>query len=204
MMPLWLQPKPPTQITLLTKPNCPGNTFVYSWKGGLTMRFYIKMVDKLNVVLRVVVIAFFMIMFMTTFLQVIARNLALFSIPWSDELCRFLIIYVVYLGSGLAARKGRLIRMEVLPMLAKASKKGLHYFYWVAAFFSLGFCIMASYCSVMAMRVNYKAFSAALKIPMAVPYMAIPLGCIFIALNIFANVIELKLEDDKESEEGKA
>lgn len=166
------------------------------------MRFYIKMVDRLDAVLRIVIIAFFMVMFMATFLQVLARNLALFSISWSDELCRFLIVYIVYLGSGLAARKGRLIRMEVLPMLVKASKRGVRRFYWAAAFISLSFCVMASYCTTMVMKINYKAFSAALKIPMAVPYMAIPLGCAVIALNMFANVLELTLED--QAKEGRA
>ncbi len=168
------------------------------------MRSYIKAVDRINDVLRVIVIAFFMMMFAATFLQVIARNLSLFSISWSDELCRFLIIYVVYLGSGLAARNGRLIRMEVLPMLAKASTKGLYRFYWVAAFISLGFGVMTVYCTAQVMKINYNAFSAALKIPMAIPYMALPLGCLVIVLNMFANILELSLEEKQKEQEGRA
>lgn len=159
------------------------------------MSLYIKIVDAVNKVIRVIVIAMFVVMFLAAFLQVIVRNFTHFSVPWSDELCRFLIIYIVYLGAGLAARSGRLIRMEVLPMLAKMSDKGLHRFYWVAAVISLGFAVLTVYCGASAMMVNYKSLSAALKISMAIPYLAIPVGSVFMALNVFANIFELTIQD---------
>lgn len=159
---------------------------------------YLKLVDGLNKVIRVLVVAIFMVMFVATFLQVLARNLGLFSIPWSDELCRFLIVWMVYLGAGLAARTGRLIRMEVLPMLTKMGDRGLHRLYWIAALLSLVFCLLTTYCAGLAISVNYKSLSAALKIPMAVPYLALPVGCIFMLLNLFANVLELTAREGAE------
>ena len=83
------------------------------------MARYIKFVDALNKVVRVILVGMFIVMFLTAFLQVIIRNMTTGSIPWSDELCRYLIIFIVWLGAGLAARSNRLIRMEVLPSLTK-------------------------------------------------------------------------------------
>ncbi len=159
------------------------------------MRGFIRAIDGLNKLIKNFIVAIFMIMFLATFLQVLARNMGLFSIPWSDELCRFLVIYIVYFGSGLAARSGRLIRMEVLPMLTKMGDIGLHRMYWIALIFTFLFCVMTTVCAAMAISVNYRSLSAALKIPMAVPYMALPLGCIYTFLNSLANVFELTLQD---------
>lgn len=80
-------------------------------------------------------------------------------------------------------------------MLAKMSDKGLHRFYWVAAVISLGFAVLTVYCGASAMMVNYKSLSAALKISMAIPYLAIPVGSVFMALNMFANIFELTIQD---------
>lgn len=67
------------------------------------MARYIKFVDALNKVVRVILVGMFIMMFLTAFLQVIIRNMTTGSIPWSDELCRYLIIFIVWLGAGLAA-----------------------------------------------------------------------------------------------------
>ena len=101
------------------------------------MAHYIKLVDCINRVVRIVLIGMFIVMFLTAFAQVIVRNMTTGSIPWSDELCRFLIIYIVWLGAGLAARSNRLIRMEVLPSLTRMSDKTLHMMYWICGADSL-------------------------------------------------------------------
>ena len=130
------------------------------------MAHYIKLVDCINRVVRIVLIGMFIVMFLTAFAQVIVRNMTTGSIPWSDELCRFLIIYIVWLGAGLAARSNRLIRME---------DKTLHMMYWISAFISLGFAGLTVYCAVQVISVNYKTVSAALQLSMAIPYVAIPI-----------------------------
>ena len=106
------------------------------------MARYIKFVDALNKVVRVILVGMFIMMFLTAFLQVIIRNMTTGSIPWSDELCRYLIIFIVWLGAGLAARSNRLIRMEVLPSLTKMSDRNLHIMYWISTIISLGFAVL--------------------------------------------------------------
>ncbi len=165
------------------------------------MAHYIKLVDCINRVVRIVLIGMFIVMFLTAFAQVIVRNMTTGSIPWSDELCRFLIIYIVWLGAGLAARSNRLIRMEVLPSLTRMSDKALHMMYWISTFISLGFAGLTVYCAVQVISVNYKTVSAALQLSMAIPYVAIPIGCIYLIMNMLASDFERRLADGKEKAE---
>ena len=144
------------------------------------MARYIKFVDALNKVVRVILVGMFIMMFLTAFLQVIIRNMTTGSIPWSDELCRYLIIFIVWLGAGLAARSNRLIRMEVLP--------------------SLGFAVLTIYCAVGVISVNYKTVSPALQLSMAVPYAAIPVGCVYLILNMLASDMERMLQAKEEKQ----
>ena len=107
------------------------------------MKAYVKIVDKINKIVGVIVVVFFVGAFLSTFLQVVMRNLTSISVPWTDELSRYLVIYIVYLAAGLAARSGRLIRMEVLPMLMKLSEKQIQVFYWIASFLTIVFSVIA-------------------------------------------------------------
>ena len=118
------------------------------------MKAYVKIVDKINKIVGVIVVVFFVGAFLSTFLQVVMRNLTSISVPWTDELSRYLVIYIVYLAAGLAARSGRLIRMEVLPMLMKLSEKQIQVFYWIASFLTIVFSVIAVYSSISAIQMN--------------------------------------------------
>ena len=158
------------------------------------MKAYVKIVDKINKIVGVIVVVFFVGAFLSTFLQVVMRNLTSISVPWTDELSRYLVIYIVYLAAGLAARSGRLIRMEVLPMLMKLSEKQIQVFYWIASFLTIVFSVIA------AIQMNMNKMSASLGFSMAVPYFAIPVGSIWLVINMFANVFDsyIKMKEEKE------
>lgn len=164
------------------------------------MKGYLKIVDAINRVLTVIVVVFFIAAFLATFLQVVMRNLTTISVPWTDEFSRYLVIYIVYLAAGLAARNGRLIRMEVLPMLMKLSDKQIQVFYWISSFITIAFAPITVYSSVMTIQTNLNKTSASLGISMAIPYLAIPIGAIWLVVNMFANVFDSYI---KMKEEGK-
>lgn len=164
------------------------------------MKGYIKIVDAVNKLITVVVVAFLMGAFLSTLLQVVMRNLTSISVPWTDEFSRYLVIYIVYLAAGLAARNGRMIRMEVLPMLLKLSEKKIQIFYWISSFLTIAFSVIAIYSSVMAIQTNLNKTSASLGFSMAIPYFAIPIGVVWLAVNMFANVFDsyLKMKEGGE------
>ena len=162
------------------------------------MKTYLKIVDAVNKVVTAIVVAFFAAAFLATFLQVIMRNLTTISVPWTDEFSRYLVIYIVYLAAGIAARNGRLIRMEVLPMLLKMPEKQIQIFYWISSFITIAFSAIIVYSVSMVIPTNLNKISASLGISMAIPYLALPIGAIWLVVNCFANVFEGYLKQKEE------
>jgi len=58
------------------------------------------------------------------FSQVITRYIFGFSFEWSEELARFLFVWVVFLGSALIMGEDGHLAVELLPSLLKGSKPG--------------------------------------------------------------------------------
>jgi len=61
-------------------------------------------------------IIFIMMAVMATlvFVNVIARYVLNFSIIWAEEVSQYLMIWIAYLGAGLALREGRHVALELL------------------------------------------------------------------------------------------
>ena len=62
----------------------------------------------------VVVIAAFAAMVGATFLQVICRYLLSFSLPWADELARFCLVWMVFVGMVSALVRGQHVTVDIL------------------------------------------------------------------------------------------
>lgn len=159
------------------------------------MKVYLRIVDSINKVMSVIVVVFFAAAFLATFMQVVFRNLTTISVPWTDELSRYLVIYIVYLAAGLAARNGRLIRMEVLPMLLKMSDRQIRVFYWISSFITVLFALIVLYSISMTLSTNLNKVSASLGISMAIPYLALPIGSVWLAVNCFADLFDSHLKE---------
>lgn len=160
----------------------------------MIMKTFVKIVDQINKVVAVIVVAFFIGAFFATFLQVVMRNLTKISVPWTDELSRYLVIGIVYLASGLAARHGKLIRMEVVPMLLKMSDRQIFKLYVIASFLTIAFTVFILISSVPCIKMNIHKSSASLGFSMAIPYLFIPIGSVWLLINMFANIIDSQVQ----------
>ena len=72
-----------------------------------------KAVDKLFKVIEIVIAIFLGVMIFFTFLNVILRQFNL-GFAWSEEVARICFIYLVYLGSIIAARENRHLMIDTM------------------------------------------------------------------------------------------
>ncbi|TLP47016.1 MULTISPECIES: TRAP transporter small permease [Cohaesibacter] len=64
------------------------------------------------------------VMLAIIFLQVITRYIFGFSFEWSEELARFLFVWVVFLGSALIMGEDGHLAVELLPRILNGTKPG--------------------------------------------------------------------------------
>ncbi|EJW09294.1 putative N-acetylneuraminate transporter [Rhodovulum sp. PH10] len=70
-------------------------------------------------------VAAMLVMLAIIFMQVITRYLLGFTFEWSEELARFLFVWVVFLGSALILGEDGHLSVELVPRLLKGTKPGL-------------------------------------------------------------------------------
>ncbi len=64
------------------------------------------------------------VMLAIIFMQVITRYIFGFSFEWSEELARFLFVWVVFLGSALIMGEDGHLAVELLPRILNGTKPG--------------------------------------------------------------------------------
>lgn len=117
--------------------------------------------------------------------QVLTRFLFQEPSTWSEVLVRTLLIWMVYLGSAAALRKGALVSVDVLYLLTGGRVRRL--FDGLVTLAVLGFLGILLWFGVeMTWRVRFQNL-AGLEISIAWAYAAIPLGAVFAIVAVLAH-----------------
>lgn len=125
------------------------------------------------------------------FVQVIMRYVFSNSLSWSEELARYVFIWQTWIGASYATRMRRHLRIEVLSERLHGNAKkalelivlGLWIFFGAVLFFK-GF-------QMVSMIWRRHQISAAMGIPMAVPYAAIPCGALAMTVRLIFQAVDV-------------
>jgi len=127
------------------------------------------------------VIALMAVMATLVFANVIARYVFNYSIIWVEELTQYQMIWITYLGAGLALREGRHVAVEILQdWLPATLRRAARVLVWtgIATFLAiltiLGFGIVAF---------TWDQETPVMNIPTGIPYLAIPIGALVFLLH---------------------
>lgn len=162
------------------------------------MRQILKIVDSVNKLVGYALALLMGTMAIMVILQVLNRLIFHFPIHWSEELARYLMIYVVFFGASLAMRHNKLISIEVLPQLLTENKRRALIIV-VMLLSIVFFFLMFSLGIQMLDRVKAQT-SAIMGISMAIPYASIPIGAFLLILNTMAVICDEWTSRRKEDE----
>lgn len=81
--------------------------------------------NKVQDVARVVIGICMMVMMTVIFVQTLTRYVVFYSIPWSEELSRYLYVTLTLIGVNLAVTSKQLVRIDIIDQYLKG-KNGLH------------------------------------------------------------------------------
>lgn len=141
-----------------------------------------------NTILRWVVIIMLSVMSVVVFAQVVFRIVHL-SIPWSEELSKYLLIWSTFLGAAMCVRKSSLVGLEfLLSALPEHARKILKVILNLIICAILIFLIGVGFWAVR--RVCFQ-ITPVLKQSMGLMYAAIPVGSVFMLINQVLTTIYL-------------
>lgn len=153
------------------------------------LKRYLAAVDQMNKLLGFLLFAILAAVLISLSLQVLTRYVIEKPFGWTEELSRYLMVWMTFIGASLAVRHHRLIRVEVLVM--KMTAKQRKYVYIFAGLVSILFYLLLIYFGFQIISILSLQRSPALQLPMYIPYLSVPVGGLFMVLNTIAALIEI-------------
>lgn len=163
------------------------------------MKWYSTLMDNFVRVITVFLAVCLSVMTIVTVLEVVRRYIFGASFPWAEELVRYLLVWVTFVGGAAAFRKGNLVILDLV--IGRLSEKVTTILQIVTNTAILAFLLF-----LLQNGLNYvisptiiRQTSIGLGIPMTIPYAAIPLGVGLMILFCIENYTALFQKLGKES-----
>lgn len=134
-------------------------------------------------------------------MQVIWRYVLESALSWSEELARYIFVWLVWVAAAYATKKMRHLRITFLQERCPQDKQ------WIFDLFALAAMIVfAVIFGIYAVKVVYIIFrtgqrSPAMQMPMWIAYLSVPVGIILLGFRAVENVVLLLKEVRRRKDE---
>jgi C4-dicarboxylate transporter DctQ subunit len=124
------------------------------------------------------------VMVVTTFLQVFFRYVIFHSLPWSEELSRYALVWLTFIGASCGIKRGIHVAVEALTQALPPRARRLLCQLTCLLITFLG-AVLIIYGLKLAL-VNLGQLSPSLHIPIGIIYLALPVGGLLMAVHALA------------------
>lgn len=145
-----------------------------------------KFLDKIE---NVLVVVFIFVATILVFVNVALRAFGA-GTNWSEELIRYLIIWVTFIGGSICVRKAEHVGVELLPELLKKPwmKRVL---FLIVDTIVIAFLIFLLKYSVELVQFNARngQISPAIRVPMYIVYLSVPIGAFLMIVRYIQDIV---------------
>ncbi|MBR1673050.1 MAG: TRAP transporter small permease [Fretibacterium sp.] len=141
-------------------------------------------------------VAAFLVVTGVLFVNVVLRYVFSASTSWAEELIRYLMIWITFIGGGVCVRRGAHIRMDfaLSVMSRRAGLRLTQGVYLLAAVFCAALCWYGL--RLMLFTVARGQTTPAMGLPMWVPYAAMPLGSALMVLHFIQEIFRKEAREE--------
>ena len=131
------------------------------------------------------------LMTLLVFLQVIMRYVFSASLSWSEELARYVFLWLSWIGASYAVKERSHFRVEMFAdMIKGAARKRFEYFILIV-WFLFSFALAWLGTDLLMFLYETEQTSAALEMPMTWPYASVPVGCALMCVRLIVEIWKL-------------
>jgi TRAP-type C4-dicarboxylate transport system permease small subunit len=127
-------------------------------------------------------------MSMLTFVAVISRFTFSYPLPWSEELTRYLFMWMCMVGTSVGIRKGAHIGIDIVTN--RLSLKVQRAIDVIGIFIALAFCIVLISVGSDQMIAQSNQLSSAMELNMGIVYASIPVGAALMTISLIFTLVE--------------
>jgi TRAP-type C4-dicarboxylate transport system permease small subunit len=130
-----------------------------------------------------------MLMMVVIAVQVFTRYVIFYSLPWSEELSRYLFVFIVLCGINIAVSKEKLIKIDALQNSIKSLRGRLALDIVHAIAGIIACALIALYCTDL-FPVGRVQKSPAMRIPMIIMYYVVFIGYVLALIALVLKLVE--------------
>ena len=148
----------------------------------------------------VLVVGLMMTMTSLVLLNVVTRYGFRFSVTWAEELARFLMIWVAYIGAGLALRNGNHVAFEYVQTLLPPRLT-----VWLRALVAVGILVFLGFLTYYGWefsQLTMRQRSAVLGVQRGIVGLAIPIGAAVLGMHLLMTVRQFVMARSPDDESG--
>ena len=123
----------------------------------------------------------FPLMVIVVFVATCVRYLTVMSLPWAEEVARYSMVWIAYIGASLGIKRNARLGVEaVLLLLPQGTRK---YFDYLRYLIIILFNVLIAYYTfqIIQSQISTEQVSPSLRIPMWFAYGAVPVGAVLMA-----------------------
>lgn len=124
------------------------------------------------------------------FIQVVCRYLFNYSISWSEEVLRLMIVWFIFTGSSLAVSEGSHVSMDIIDNMLNGKIKRV--FTILTYIISAIFCFLIFYGSIgmISSAIKSNSMATSLPMPLYIPYLSVTVGMFLMIIKYIYKAIE--------------
>jgi len=146
-----------------------------------------KFITTINSIEDICLVSMFSVMVSIIFFQVIMRYVFNNSLYWSEELGKFLFVWISWLGISIGQRRNEHIKITLF--VDRLSYRGQKVMEVIADIILILICVITLYYAIMLVQTQAKVPYAGIKISTSWGYLSLVLGCGFISLRLIAGIV---------------
>lgn len=151
------------------------------------MKVLHRLSDILNNISRVAITLLLIWITVVLVLQVSARYIFSSGMFWTEEMARYAMVWIVFLGAAVVTKEKAHINVPILETIFPSLKK---HFTVLQIIFFLMYIVIILFISWGTLQVLQYQFSANMRLSMALVYSIIPISFILILIHLLANLTE--------------
>jgi TRAP-type C4-dicarboxylate transport system permease small subunit len=135
-----------------------------------------RLIPRLNRIENFILAASFSVMTLAAFAQVVNRNVVHAGVPWFEELARYCMIYMALLGTEIGLRDGSQIAITAVIDKFRGVPRALLDIFGKLVIVVFSAAVFWHSLPLLQKQIQFGQLSPGLRVPMYVPYAALPLS----------------------------
>lgn len=128
------------------------------------------------------------IMTALVFVQVVMRYIFHNSLSWSEELARYIFLWLSWTGASYAVRERTHFRVEMLANVLKGRARKIFELVILFVWFLFSFFLTWYGTALVIFLMDTGQVSAAMRLPMSLTYASVPVGCGLMCIRLIIEI----------------